>query len=480
MKSKNKKIAISLGISGIIIISIILIVVLIPPSPNTPSKTINIWTWESGYHTTNNNGTYGTKGVASVTNVPGGRYGSAAWTDAEGNFWLFGGSGYDNISGINGYLNDLWKFDGLTWTWVSGNYSRNNNGTYGTKGVASVTNIPGGRYGSAAWTDAEGNLWLFGGSGYDNISGTYGWLNDLWMFNLTDSTWTWVSGNYSCNNNGTYGIKGIPDTANVPGARTGHASWTDTAGNFWLFGGFGYDNESGYIGQLNDLWRFNISDLIWTWMSGNYSRNNNGTYGTKGVAEAANIPGARDGSVSWTDTAGNFWLFGGFGYDNESGTSGRLNDLWRFTVSDSTWTWMSGNYSRNNNGIYGMKGVADASNVPGARGGSAFWTDTAGNFWLLGGNGYDNVSFKSDRLNDLWRFTISDSTWTWMSGNYSCNNNGIYGMKGVADASNVPGARSGSASWTDMTGNLWLFGGYGYDNTSGLAGRLNDLWKYSL
>lgn len=32
-------------------------------------------------------------------------------------------------------------------------------------------------------------------------------------------------------------------------------------------------------------------------------------------------------------------------------------------------------------------------------------------------------------------------------------------------------------SWTDTSGNLWLFGGYQYD-ASGTRHEMNDLWKY--
>ena len=40
---------------------------------------------------------------------------------------------------------------------------------------------------------------------------------------------------------------------------------------------------------------------------------------------------------------------------------------------------------------------------------------------------------------------------------------------------NVPSSRKNSATWTDATGRLWLFGGY-HDNTG--HGYLNDLWSY--
>jgi len=46
----------------------------------------------------------------------------------------------------------------------------------------------------------------------------------------------------------------------------------------------------------------------------------------------------------------------------------------------------------------------------------------------------------------------------------------------VTDPINVPGARYGSFSWIDVSGELWLFGGSGYD-ASGSWNDLNDLWK---
>ena len=55
------------------------------------------------------------------------------WTDAAGNFWLFGGNGYDS-AGTSGYLNDLWKYSAGQWTWMGGSNVVNQQGTYGTQG----------------------------------------------------------------------------------------------------------------------------------------------------------------------------------------------------------------------------------------------------------------------------------------------------------------------------------------------------------
>ena len=262
---------------------------------------------------------YGTKGFADSSNYPGSRSGAISWTDSHDNLWLFGGIGFNETEGL-GRLNDLWKFDGVNWTWVSGNKTLNERSVYGTKGISSAKNYPGNRYDAISWIDSQDNLWLFGGNGYDE-SGVLGRLNDLWKFD--GANWTWMSGNNSINANGIYGKKSVPGSVNLPGGRYNAASWLDSEDNLWLFGGNGYD-ESGMLGSLNDLWKFDGGN--WTWVSGNKIINVNGRYGTRGVPNIANFPGGREGSVSWTDSDGDLWLFGGFGLP-ESGFVVYLNDL---------------------------------------------------------------------------------------------------------------------------------------------------------
>jgi len=64
-------------------------------------------------------------------------------------------------------------------------------------------------------------------------------------------------------------------------------------------------------------------------VSGAETINASGVYGTLGTGATANVPGARGGAISWTDSAGNLWLFGGYGFDS-GGTNGNLNDLWQY------------------------------------------------------------------------------------------------------------------------------------------------------
>ena len=69
-------------------------------------------------------------------------------------------------------------------------------------------------------------------------------------------------------------------------------------------------------------------------------------------------------------------------------------------------------------------------------------------------------------------------TWTWMRGD-STVTYGYLGTQGVEDPATTPGSTYEGAEWTDLQGNFWLFGGYGYASSSLSNGYLNDLWKYN-
>jgi N-acetylneuraminic acid mutarotase len=348
------------------------------------------WTWVSGATTGNQPGSYGTKGIADVSNGPGARAYAIGWIDTGGNLWFFGGHGRDSTNST-GLLNDLWKFDGNNWTWVSGANTINQLGSYGTKGIADSANVPSARENAVSWADLSGNLWLFGGRGIDS-AGTTGFLNDLWKFD--GNNWTWVSGANTISQPGTYGTKGVADAANVPSARINAVSWVDSGINFYLFGGLSFAPGAG--GHLNDLWKFDGSN--WAWISGSNTANQLGNYGTKGATDSANVPGSRDGAISWIDQSDIVWLFGGDGRDS-AGSSGFLNDLWKF--DGNNWTWVSGANTISQIGNYGTKGVAAADNVPGSRVKSSSWIAGDGKLCLFGGFGYGASSLLGS-LNDIW------------------------------------------------------------------------------
>jgi hypothetical protein len=349
------------------------------------------------------------------------------------------------------------------WTWQGGP-SAGGVATYGTEGTAAPANIPNLRAGGVTRTDTAGNLWLFGGGGSappGTPTSTWGnyFFSDLWKYGASE--WTWMGGPQVPNVVGVYGTQGTPAPNNAPGARVNAASWTDKSGNFWLFGGNGYDASGQFYPNfsfLDDLWEYSAGQ--WTWMSGSNGANSaghgaNGTYGTLGVPAPGNVPGGRTGAASWTDSAGNLWLFGGVGYGSQN-EEGSFNDLWRY--SGGEWTWMSGSNAPGQAAIYGTKGMPAPGDTPGAGAGDAASTDASGNLWLFDGS--------------LWKYSAGE--WTWFGGPQGA----VYGTQGVPDAANFPGTRTYAAIWTDAAGNLWLFGGYGYDSNNA-QGNLNDLWKYS-
>ena len=335
------------------------------------NPTTNLWAWMGGNSTVGASGfhpgVYGTLGTAAPGNLPGSRSGAVGWTDANGNLWLFGGFGWD-AGGHPGYLNDLWEFNPSTnqWAWMGGSSTVPNlcnsigvscgqSGTYGTLGIYGAPNVPGGRSDATGWADANGHLWLFGGTGFDS-NGNPGTLNDLWEFNPSASEWMWMGGSNLVGGNGgrpgSYGSLGLPDGVNNPGARSGATSWIDGNHNFWLFGGYGYV-ANGCCGRLNDLWEFDPSTNQWAWMGGSSNAfNQPGTYGTLGAPNSANIPGGRTTASGWTDSRGNLWLFGGEAYD-ANGKWGELSDLWEYQLSTAslpqaaapTFSVASGTYS---------------------------------------------------------------------------------------------------------------------------------------
>ena len=200
----------------------------------------------------------------------------------------------------------------------------------------------------------------------------------------------------------------------------------------------------------------------WAWMGGQSAAPGldsivPGVYGTLGVPAAGNAPGSRWQSVSWTDSSGNLWLFGG-GIQDSHGDQGYFSDLWEFNHSAQEWVWMGGSNaapcsasacSQPANGVYGQIKSFGPGNTPGGRMGAVSWADHSGNLWLLGGQGADsngNVGY----LNDLWEFNPNlgaSGEWAWMGGSSTVpvttsGTGGQLSVNGtwrVAGAGNAPG-----------------------------------------
>ena len=428
--------------------------------------------------------------------TPGGTSYSSTWTDLNGNLWLLTGFGFTSATpplAQPDYFGELWEYTGTA------NYNGSCNNVWTLVRPANPPGpTPTGRWGAITWTDpGTGNLWLFGGQ-----DGGLEFLNDLWEYNISSNAWTYHAG--GANLPGVYGTQGVASASNLPGGRWGASARLDAGtGTVWMFGGFGCDstvnpNPFDHCSNLllNDLWNYSIGSGQWTWVSGAVTGDQAGTYGTQGTAAAVNEPPSRQASAGWLDNNGNFWIFGGF----TSGTNG-FNDLWKFDPVAKEWTWMNGSKGATSTpGNYGLQGIAASTNVPGARWLSAAWSDTHGNLWVFGGEGFDSTGFGS--LGDLWEYAVDTTTdlgnpstialnqWTWIKGPNANSQSGQYGVAPNPTVwphiTNFPGSRWAPAYWTTtpaQTGDqeFWIFGGEGFDamgSTGKLYSLLNDTWRY--
>jgi hypothetical protein len=502
----------------------------------------NDWEWHSWYIPS----TTAANNYAAVTtplfppnevfppnvSTPGGRDFAATWTDKRGRKWLFGGLGFPFPNPLGkqnaSFLNDLWVFDEPgAGGWVPANLFTFPNAQNLSIFQVRVDQLefqpfptvpgvfPGSRWGSSSWTDAAtGDLYLFGGQGYGSAKADPVLLNDLWKCTPAAATvdaagagtsscpWSQVAGapggSTIGNTSGSYGIQNNP--GGVPGGRWAAATTTDASGNVWLFGGQGVDS-AGTIGLLNDLWEFTGGQWTWIGPSTSNTANHNGNYpAAVGTGNGTTAPGGRQHATLWADTAGNIWLFGGFGLDSAgTGSAGPppagaiLNDLWEFKFSTKQWIWVSGSSLANQTGTY----VKQANNnldtgaptsVPGSRWGAVGWSDANSNLWFYGGWGYGTTAtLPTGFLDDIWEYQHSSGNWIWWKGISNVNQNSVFATipipfaEGVPFTNNVIGGRRGAAIWPqpDGQGFIWVFGGEGYDASQGTPpGYLDDLWRY--
>ena len=125
----------------------------------------------------------GSKG--HMAHIPG-RVGGVTWTDARGDFWLFGGLGYADSTVLdhfgqavpNGHRQDLWRIKAKT--------SKAEPALFVAENIPVVSDTsawPSARSYAISFVDDAHNMWMFGGM---VISPNQGSLQDLWRF---DGEW---------------------------------------------------------------------------------------------------------------------------------------------------------------------------------------------------------------------------------------------------------------------------------------------------
>ena len=362
---------------------------------------INEWTWIKGSGLGNQAGNYGILGIAAPSNNPGARAnGFCTWVDGNGDFWIFGGYGYDDFGAI-GPLNDLWKYQPASnnWTWMKGPNTTYSLGNFGSQGIPTPTNLPPSRCETkACWVSQNGlELWFYGGIG--DVLGITDTYSDIWKYDILTNEWTWMAGPNTTNNLPIYGNQGVASPGNSPGGRMVYSKWRDLSGNFWIFGGRNHVPANSVFG---DLWKFDPVSLQWTWVSGSSTVNYPGVYSVYCDPNSNSFPSARwENPSCWVDSCGRFWMHGGAPYSTAS-----KNDMWCYDSNSNKWIWVFGTNLLSQPSIYGILGVPAPTNIPSGRYGSPSWTDNQGNLWLWGGTELTSpIRMKSD----MWRFTIDPS-----------------------------------------------------------------------
>jgi N-acetylneuraminic acid mutarotase len=380
----------------------------------------------------------------STTN-PGGVLQPQTWTAPNGDLYLFGGRFADYSM-----ANSLWRYTPSSGVWmlVNGTDAANQ------PSAISPTPRPGARYGSAGFVDATmGRLYLFGGTGLD-VNGAAGSLNDLWYYEISSNTWSFVKGSITVGPLQSYpgvGSLGISNASFAPPARHWASAFVDGSGSFWLYGGI--DQNSTVFG---DLWRFTPTGSSgslagdWAWMGG--------PQGGSPYTSGDPFPANRHSSASWV-VGNTAYVFGGYGP-----ILGNTNDLWSLNLSNGTWTLRQSNAP---NDVRFWENLSfHPSNRPAPMYGlrPITWVQGSDRLWLS-----SNGAFYAYRPSlNQWAVASPGEVAIDVSGNPI---DPIIQTTSF-DANNDFGRRSDGATWSGPSG-FFLFGGY----TSSVASPWNDLWR---
>jgi hypothetical protein len=211
----------------------------------------------------------------------------------------------------------------------------------------------------------------------------------------------------------------------VPEERYGVGYCTDSVNNvMYVFGGVVFTQMPAYVATAsgttgdslyypNDIWEYDLVDKKWARL----------------VTTGGSMVGRAYSTLVYDSVNNALLLFGGA---NSAGTN--LNDLWKLTLSNNTWTQLS-----------------PTGGPPAIRQGHAACYDAPSQcMYVLAGQG-------ASYLNDVWRYSIQNNTWTQMT---------VFGS--------APSIRGYFAFGVSPAREIYLFGGY--DGTT----TYNQLYKYSI
>lgn len=311
------------------------------------------WGWMEGSDTVGAPSVYTGKSV-----TPGARWKHSCASNFEHKkFLVFGGQG-EHPDDPNGtaILDDLFQYGENGWEYLAGgghsqppDFNKN----------LSLRH-PGGRsdHGSVM---VESGMYVFGGMSLQRVPGQAKlkevMMADLWVWDMLNHTWVYVSGSHIPNAPGVYpSAFGVGGANFGPGARVQAAiAFNDLTNDIYIFGGFGVDYNSN-VGLLNDLWYFSVfykvscglnmvlwwfsliflCMKVWTWLGGSSSASTPGDFSLTPFT----LPSGRAGALLFSGAdgfEGDLTLLGGVSaadpeLDEEQAELGGLSDVWMVNV----------------------------------------------------------------------------------------------------------------------------------------------------
>ncbi len=349
-----------------------------------------LWTLVKGNLTLGSAGVYS----GSAANlIPAARYAASRWY-ADGRLYLFGGNGYTvHSGGTNGNLSDLWYFNIATSNWVLVSGDATFNSASVTTGLSAR---PSARRNAQVAVLSQ-KLWLFGGETASDR------LNDVWVLDLTNNTWSQKIG--------------IAAASNInPSGRAFAAHW-GLGTKLYIHGGL-----RGASGALTsqETWQLETSSTNPAWTRLGSVKDSDATsafaVGAPYIFSATNHPGPTRRSATWTDAKGRLWLSGGEGNNSSDLTQlGRVANLWIFDPSLSQWAYygdgndhsafnLSPVYTTLN--MFTPFGVAAGKNHLGSRSQHAAWYAN-GHAWIFGGEGLGEAPDMVPAVNNnMWEIDL--------------------------------------------------------------------------
>jgi gliding motility-associated-like protein len=353
----------------------------------------NSWTWEAGYDTIYIDGSLPDSFLPILRkNIA--YLGTPYWTDSLGNLWYF----HEIVTNYTSCTLVI-KFDISSRRFIVIDY-RMNYSSYGIKGIASSTNWPLGRAFNAVW-GVGNSAFVYGGrtSSFPNS-------NELWEYNMSTGFWTWHGGGATPGAYYYYGTKGVASSSNWPPGNDATTSKWVKGKKCYFVGGLDQQPSNGI---LSELWEYDVSTGLWTWLNGESraSPNHSGVYSGQPCIDSPGLfPSARrfGASVSTRICSNSLWYYSGIPHASKE----FFNDLWLYKPLDNRWIWVYGK-KNDTTYYYGQKGLSSLANKPPARNYAMMWSDNQDRLYLFGGWEYNIVKDSTGPYNyglgnDLWRY----------------------------------------------------------------------------